>query len=130
MQELELAVDRNDEQTIGLGDATCHLRQELGSCNPHGDADADSLEHVPTQVHRDLGRRAGDPAQPADVQERLVDGEPLPEKNGVVSSKTENIALLASLYASIRGLTTIACGHRARAWVSPIGVRTPYALAS
>ena len=45
-----------------------------------------------------------------------------PSTSGVVSRKTSNIAVLASEYASIRGRTTIAWGHRRRACVSPIGV--------
>ena len=53
-----------------------------------------------------------------------------PSTSGVVSRKTSNIALLASEYASMRGRTTIAWGQRRRACVSPIGVRTPKALAS
>ena len=59
------------------------------------DADPDPLEHIATQVHRDLGRRAGDPAQPADVQERLVDGQPLHERRGVVEDREHRLARLA-----------------------------------
>ena len=95
VQECELALDRNDEQTVGLGDATGYLRQELRSCHAHRDADPHPLEHVSTQVHRDLGRRAGDPAQPADVQERLVDGEPLDVRRGVVEDGEHRLARLA-----------------------------------
>ena len=53
-----------------------------------------------------------------------------PSTSGVVSSKMANTALLASEYADIRGLTTTAFGQRRRACPPPIGVRTPYALAS
>ena len=53
-----------------------------------------------------------------------------PSTNGVVSSNTRNIALLASLYASIRGRTTTACGQSRRASAPPIGVRMPNAFAS
>ena len=38
-----------------------------------------------------------------------------PSTSGVASSKTRNIALLASEYADMRGETTIACGHKLRA---------------
>ena len=38
-----------------------------------------------------------------------------PSTSGEVSSNTRYTALLASEYADIRGRTTIACGHRARA---------------
>ena len=44
---------------------------------------------------------------------------------GVVSWNTSNTASLACEYADIRGGTTIACGHSARAWRPPIAVRTP-----
>ena len=44
---------------------------------------------------------------------------------GVVSWKTSNTASLAFEYADIRGGTTMACGHSARAWRPPIAVRTP-----
>ena len=44
---------------------------------------------------------------------------------GVVSWKTSNTASLAAEYADIRGGTTMACGHNARAWRPPIAVRTP-----
>ena len=44
---------------------------------------------------------------------------------GVVSWNTSNTASLASEYADIRGGTTIACGHSARACRPPIAVRTP-----
>ena len=54
----------------------------------------------------------------------------MPSTIGVVSLKTANTALLAAEYADIRGGTTTARGHSARAWVRPIGVRTPKALAS
>jgi hypothetical protein len=54
----------------------------------------------------------------------------MPSTIGVVSRKTANTSLLAFEYADIRGGTAIACGHNARACVTPIGVRTPNALAS
>ena len=39
-----------------------------------------------------------------------------PSTIGAVSSNTANTALLASLYADIRGETTIAWGQSRRAW--------------
>ena len=53
-----------------------------------------------------------------------------PSTSGLVSSNTAKTALLASEYAEIRALTTTAFGHSLFAWVTPIAVRTPYALAS
>ena len=54
----------------------------------------------------------------------------IPSTNGDVSWNTSNTALLASLYADIRGGTTTAGGHNRRACAPPIAVRTPYAFAS
>ena len=95
VQERDLAVDRHDEQAVGLGHAAGHLRQELRPRHAHRHADADPLEHGCPQVHRDLSRRAGDPAQPADVQERLVDRESLHERRGVVEDREHRLARLA-----------------------------------
>ena len=78
------------------------------------------------QPRRDGRRRASQALEPTDVEERLVDREPFDE----ASSNTPNIALLASEYADMRGLTTTACGQSRRACRPPIAVRTPYAFAS
>ena len=53
-----------------------------------------------------------------------------PSTTGEASSKTANIARLASVYAACRGGTTIASGQSRRACRPPIAVRIPYALAS
>ncbi len=53
-----------------------------------------------------------------------------PSTTGDVSSKTSKTARLASVYALMRGGTTIARGHRRRAVAPPIAVLIPYALAS
>ena len=42
----------------------------------------------------------------------------MPSTIGVVSRKTSKTALLAAEYADMRGGTTTACGHSARAWSS------------
>jgi hypothetical protein len=73
-------------------------------------------------------RRAGDPPHPADVEERLVDREALDQRRRVVEDAKH--ALLASLYADMRGRTTTASGQRRRARRPPIAVRTPRAFAS
>ena len=49
---------------------------------------------------------------------------------GAVRRKISNTALLASVYAAKRGLTTTASGHSARARAPPIAVRIPRAFAS
>jgi hypothetical protein len=54
----------------------------------------------------------------------------IPSTSGVVSSKSSNTALLASVYAENRGDTTRACGQSRRASPPPIAVRMPNALAS
>jgi hypothetical protein len=53
-----------------------------------------------------------------------------PSPSGDASSKTSNIALLASEYAFIRGWTTITSGQRRRASAADIAVLTPNAFAS
>ena len=45
--------------------------------------------------------------------------------SGLVSWNTSKTAALAWEYADIRGGTTMAWGHSARAWPPPIAVRTP-----
>ena len=54
----------------------------------------------------------------------------MPSTTGVVARNTSNTARLASVYASMRGSTTTAWGHSARAWRPPIAPRTPNARAS
>jgi hypothetical protein len=53
-----------------------------------------------------------------------------PSTRGVVWSNTSNTALLASVYADMRGCTTTAQGHSLRASPPPMAVRIPNALAS
>ena len=53
-----------------------------------------------------------------------------PSTRGEVSRKISKTASLASEYASIRGSTTIAPGHRCRASRPFIAVRTPNRRAS
>ena len=48
----------------------------------------------------------------------------------LAGTPAEIAARLASVYADIRGSTTIACGQSRRAWYPPIAVRTPRARAS
>ncbi len=54
----------------------------------------------------------------------------IPSTTGARSSKTRNTALLASVYADIRGRTTTRRGQSRRAAAPPIAVRTPNAFAS
>ena len=68
----------------GLATRAGHLGEELGAGHADGDRQPDALAHLLAQPRGDLRRRAGDPAQPADVEEGLVDGEPLDDRRGVV----------------------------------------------
>src|SRR5207248_4308178 len=68
VEERELAVGRDDEQPVWLGDAARHLREELRPCDPDRDGYSDPLPHCGAQPHGDLDRRAGDPLHPAHVE--------------------------------------------------------------
>ena len=129
MEERELLTDRDDEQTIGFAHGARDLREELRARDANGDGDSDPLAYRIPESGGEISdgvpaiRRRPPTSRNASSIER-------PSTSGVVSRNTSNIALLASEYASIRGGTTMAWGQRRRAWVSPIGVRTPKALAS
>jgi hypothetical protein len=59
-----------------LGHAARDLREELRPRDADRDRQTDELAHVAPEPHGDLGRRAGEPLHPADVEERLVDRDP------------------------------------------------------
>ncbi len=89
----------------------------------------------PTRSRTSRRRRAaisaGVPAiRPIPRTSRNASSIESPSTSGVASSKTRYTALLASLYADMRGGTTMAWGQRRRARRPPIAVRTPYAFAS
>ena len=77
VQERELAVGRHHEEPVRLGDRARDLGEELRPRHPDRDRQAHPLAHVPPQARGDLGRRADAPLHPADVEERLVDRDPL-----------------------------------------------------
>jgi hypothetical protein len=77
VKEGQLAVQRHDEQTVGLGHGAGHLGEELGPGDADRDGQTDPLEHVDAQPRRDRGGRAVHRLHPADVEERLVDRQPL-----------------------------------------------------
>jgi len=122
----ELAVRRHHEPIVRLGHPAGDLGEELGPRHPDRDRQTDPLADLSPQPCGDLRRRARDPLEPAHVEERLIDREPLDERRGPF----KDLDLLASAYADIRGEMTTACGHKRRAWAPPIAVRTPHALAS
>ena len=77
----------------------------------------------------DLHRRAGDPPQPADVEERLVDRQPLDQRRGVLEDLEHRLAGLG-VRRHPRVDHDRAAGTAGSAWPPLIAVRTPYALAS
>ncbi len=79
----QLAVRRHDEQTVGLGDAAGHLGEELGPRDADRDGQPDLFPHLAPEAHGDLGGSAGEASHPANVEERLVDGQPLDRRAGV-----------------------------------------------
>ena len=94
VEERELAVRRDQEQAVRLGDAARHLGEELRPGDADGDRQADTLAYVVPQPCRDLGGRARDPLHPAHVEKRLVDREPLDERGRVVEHPEHRLARL------------------------------------
>ena len=92
MEEGELPVGRHDEEAVGLRHRTRHLREELRAGDADRDREADLLEDGATQAHRDLGRRARDPLQPPNVEERLVDRDPFDHRGDVVEHAEHRLA--------------------------------------
>ena len=84
VKEFQLRLGGDDEQSVRLGDAARDLREELRPRDPHRDRQPDALAHVASQTRCDLARRAGDPLEPAHVEECLVDRHPLDERRRVV----------------------------------------------
>jgi hypothetical protein len=80
VQEGQLALRRDQQQPVGLGDPAGHLGQELGARDAHRDGQPDLLEHVAAQRRGDVVRGPGDPPQPAHVEERLVDRDALDQR--------------------------------------------------
>ena len=92
VQEGELALRRDDQQAVRLGDAARHLGQELGAGDADGDRQADLAADGPAQAKRDLDRGAGDPLHPAHVQERLVDREALDQRRRLLEDGVDGPA--------------------------------------
>ena len=84
------------------------------------DALGGKVERRSARVHDPLGRGV-------EAEWLLVDGG---RSAFVEMAAASGLARLASVYADIRGGTTIASGHRRLACEQPIAVRTPRALAS
>ena len=92
MEEVELGLRRHDEKPVGLGNAARHLGQELRPRHPDGDREADLLEDRAPQPRRDLGWRAGNALEASHVEERLVDGQSLDERRGVLEHAVDRLA--------------------------------------
>ena len=95
VQERQLSTRRHDQQPVRLGDATRHLGEELRAGDTHRDRQAHPLTHLGTQPAGDLDRRSGHAAQPADIEEGLVDRQALDERRGVVEHAEHRLARLA-----------------------------------
>ena len=87
VQEGQLPVGRHDQQAVGLRHPAGHLGEELRPRDPDRDRQADALEHGAPQPHGDLHRLARDPPHAADVEERLVDRQPLDQRRGVLEDR-------------------------------------------
>ena len=92
MEEVELAVGWHDEQAVRLGDPARDLGEELRPRHADRDRETDAVAHIPTQARRDLGRRPGDPPHATDVEERLVDRQPLDERRRVLEDLEHRLA--------------------------------------
>ena len=75
----------------GLLTALATFARNLVRATPTEIASPTSSAHPLAQSHRDLLGRARDAAEPADLQERLVDGEPLDERRRVAEDR-EHVA--------------------------------------
>ena len=129
VQERQLAVGRDDEQPVRLGDPAGHLREELGARDADRDRQPDPFGHVARAAAR-RSRSRGPRSGAARPTSRNASSIEMPSTSGVVSRNTSKTARLAAVYAANRGGTTTRCGHSRRARPPPIAVRTPYALAS
>jgi hypothetical protein len=110
VEELELAVGRNEQQPVGLRDGARDLREELLPGDP---------DRIGRPTRSRTARRSrsaistGSPAiRRMPRTSRNASSIDSPSTNGEMSSKTLYAALLAAEYASIRGGTTIASGQR------------------
>ncbi len=83
MEERQLLAGWHDQQAVRLADTAGHLGQEFRPGHAHRDGQPDPLAHVGPQADGDLGRRAADPFQATDLEERLVDGDALDDRSGV-----------------------------------------------
>ena len=91
-QELLLPVGLDDEESVGLAHRTRHLGEELRAGDADRDREARLGAHALPQPDGDGLGSAGDASQPADLEERLVDGEPFHERGGVAEDAEDVFA--------------------------------------
>ena len=86
-KELLLPVGLHDQQPIGFAHGAGDLGQELGARNPDRDGESRLRPHAFAQPCRDLLGAAGDASETPDLEERLVDRQPLHERGGVTEDR-------------------------------------------
>ena len=94
MQEGKLSLRRHDQEAVGLRHAARDLGEELRPGHADRDRQADALAHVAAQSHGDLDGGPRDPLQPAHVEERLVDRQPLDQRRRVFEHPVHRLARL------------------------------------
>jgi hypothetical protein len=81
-------------RSTGSGDAARHLREELRPRDADGDREPDFVAHAPAEPRGDLGCVAREPLEAADVEEGLVDREPLDDRRRVLEHLEHRLARL------------------------------------
>jgi hypothetical protein len=94
VQEVQFAVERDDEQPVRLRERARHLREELRASDAHTDRQPDALTDRASQPHRNLDGRAGDRLHTADVEKRFVDRQALHERRHVIEDRVQILARL------------------------------------
>ena len=84
MQEVEFGSRFDDEQAVRLADGAGDLGEELAARAADRDGQADLLADAASDRRGDVVRRTADPTEPPDVEEGLVDRDPLDHRSGVV----------------------------------------------
>ena len=82
LKEGELAVRGYFEQTVGLGHSARNLGEVLRPRDADGDRQPNPFAHLSPQADGDLPGSPGEPSESANVEERLVDRQPLHERRG------------------------------------------------
>jgi hypothetical protein len=125
VQELELAVGRDDVEPVGLGGAAGQLGEHLRARHPDAERQAGLLAHLAAQA---LGH-AGAGSSTSLTSRNASSIEP-GSTTLVQRSKMANTVRLASANASHPGSASTSDGHRRRAFAVGMPLRTPNARAS